>query len=120
MPHLDVKEIDNTIRYLEVRVRPALMDQANAPVPPLQFGDLQTYPRPSPAHQAGEAGQADLHAALDSAVACLSFLRKAAEMGQDVPEGLLVPVRPYLDACRNDSAAQDDNEAKPKKKKTKH
>jgi hypothetical protein len=99
MPQVDLRELDNTIRYLEETVRPALLDYVELPFP-LAVGDLREFPRPSPTSQEAERGLIVLQESVDNAVAALFLLRAAGENNRDVPEGLLAFVQPLIDAAR--------------------
>jgi hypothetical protein len=99
MPQVDLRALDNTIRYLEETVRPALLDYVELPFP-LAVGDLREFPRPSLSNQVAERGLIVLQESVDNAVAALSLLMAAAENGREVPEGLLALVQPLIDAAR--------------------
>jgi hypothetical protein len=65
--------------------------------PPAQ-GDLKVFPRPAPQHQATEQGFAVLRGSIEQAVVTLYTLADILDNGYDVPDALLAPVLPYIEA----------------------
>ncbi len=95
--NLSPMDLRNTARYLEKTALPALASYSRAPIA-LRSGGLREFPRPSREDQAAEQGFVALRGSINETVSALYALAFAMEQDLEVPDTLLLPLLPSIEA----------------------
>jgi len=104
------QELRQVAEYVESTGLDALASYSDISFP-LVRGDLKTFPRPSAEARAAERGFDVLRQDTDAAVTALYALSAALDHELDVPQALLVPVMPYIEAFRAESEVDTEGQS---------
>jgi hypothetical protein len=96
---LTPQELRETAQFMEYEVLDALADYSDITFPNA-LGDLKVFPRPSPQDQAAQQGFVILRESTEQVISVLYALAAALDNNRAVPDALLAPLMPYIQAYR--------------------
>jgi hypothetical protein len=102
---ITAQELRQVAEYVEDTILETLANYSDISFP-LVHGDLKTSPRASAESRAAQKGFDILRQNTEEAVTTLHALAAAMDNDLDVPQVLLLPFRPYIEAFRSEPEAE--------------
>jgi hypothetical protein len=107
---ITAQELRRVAEYVEDTVLETLASYSDISFP-LAHGDLKTFPRPSAESRAAQRGIDVLRQDTEEAVTALYAIAAAMDNDLDVPQVLLVPLLPYIEAFRAEPEVEAEESA---------